>query len=191
MNKRIKKNSKDNIENENNDENKVFDKKEKEKNNNDQIKEKDLKVKKTGEFDNLNDNNEDNEKDLKENKIESINNRLEKGIDDLIKKKLDLMHNVKKNKFKNRFINSNLERHSSNFKLNTFNNEFLLYKNKCMKNISLADKILKDNNKEKGIILPNIKTPIKKEKPYLYSNHSIFYHFTKIPKESLTNIPEN
>lgn len=190
MNKRIKKNSQDNIENENNDENKLFDKKEKEKNNKDQIKEKELKVKKNGEFDNLN-NNIDNEKDLKENKIESINNRSEKGIDVLIKKKLDLMHNAKKNKFKNLFINSNLEHHSSNFKLNTFNNEFLLYKNKCMKNISLADKILKDNKKEKGIILPNIKTPIKKEKPYLYSNNSNFYHFTKIPKESLANIINN
>ena len=118
--------------------------------------------------------------------MESIN-KVEKGINDLIKNKLDLLHNSKKNKMKkNIIINSNWN-HSSKFKLNTFNNDYFLYKNKFMKNIPAKDKILNDSNKEKGIILPDIKTPtVKRERENINLNlNSNFYlHFTKIPKEA-------
>lgn len=42
----------------------------------------------------INNNDKINEKELKENKM--INNRLEKGIEHLIKNKLDLIHKFKK-----------------------------------------------------------------------------------------------
>ena len=187
MNKKIKNNNEYKIESINIDESKEGDN----DNNNGQFKDKDSNEEKNIECKDKNDN-DNKEKDLNENKIDRINNRLEKGIEDLIRNKLDLMHNVKKNRFKNLFINSNCEHHSSNFKLNTFNNEFLLYKNnKCMKNKSLADKILKDNNKNRGIILPNIITPIKKDNQNLNSNNNFFYRFNKIPKESLSDIINN
>ena len=130
--------------------------------------------------------------------MESIN-RVEKGINDLIKNKLDLLHNSKKNKMKkNIIINSNWN-HSSNFKLNTFNNDYFLYKNKFMKNIPAKDKMLNDSNKEKGIILPDIKTPtVKRERENinLNLNNNFYLHFTKIPKEAyfinnLNNEPKN
>ena len=117
--------------------------------------------------------------------MDAINNRLEKGINILIKNKLDLVNNLKKFKYnKNLLKNSNFN-HSSNCKLNTFNNENVLYKNKFL-NTPLKDKILKDINKEKGIILPEIKTPSIKRNN-ININTNIFYHFTKIPKESLIN----
>ena len=57
-----------------------------------------------------------------------------------------------------------------------------------MKNLPIRDKILKDSKKEKGIILPEIKTPqVKKGNLNINVNNNIFYHFTKIPKESLVN----
>ena len=121
--------------------------------------------------------------------MDSINNRLEKGINILIKNKLDLVNNLKKFKYnKNLLKNSNFN-HSSNCKLNTFNNENVLYKNKLL-NTPLKDKILKDINKEKGIILPEIKTPSIKRNN-ININTNIFYHFTKIPKESLINNTNN
>ena len=134
-----------------------------------------------------NDSNNDNEKnDLNNNKdniMDSINNRLEKGQNILIKNKLDL----KKNKHnKHLLINSNWN-HSSNYKLNTFNNENVLYKKKFMKNTPIKDSIIKENNKVKGIILPEIKTPCLKRDNINLNNNNIFYHFTKIPKESLIN----
>ena len=122
--------------------------------------------------------------------MESIN-RVEKGINVLINNKLDLLHNSEKNKLKkNIIINSNWN-HSSNFKLNTFNNDYLLYKNKFIKNIPTKDKILNNSNKAKGIILPEIKTPsVKRERKRereninLNLNSNICLHFTKIPKEA-------
>ena len=121
--------------------------------------------------------------------MDDINNRLEKGINILIKNKLDLVNNLKKFKYnKNLLINSNFN-HSSNCKLNTFNNENVLYKNKFM-NTPLKDKILKDINKDKGIILPEIKTPSIKRNN-ININTNIFYHFTKISKESLINNTNN
>jgi len=121
--------------------------------------------------------------------MDAINNRLEKGINILIKNKLDLVNNLKKFKYnKNLLKNSNFN-HSSNCKLNTFNNENVLYKNKLL-NTPLKDKILKDINKEKGIILPEIKTPSIKRNN-ININTNIFYHFTKISKESLINNTNN
>ena len=116
--------------------------------------------------------------------MDSINNRLEKGINILIKNKLDL----KKNKHnKHLLINSNWN-HSSNYKLNTFNNEHFLYKNKFEKNTPIKDRILKEDNKAKGIILPEIRSPcLKRDNIVLNTNNNIFYHYTKIPKESLIN----
>ena len=177
--------------------NKTNDNIEEKKNNSDNIHEK-INDKIENKNDNSNENNIDKEKDLNsdknaltidpninDNKINNINNRLERGINLLIKNKLDIIHSTKKNK--NLLINSNWN-HSSNFKLNTFNNDYLFYKNKFMKNIPLKDKILKDNKKEKSIILPEIKTPqVKKGNLNINVNNNIFYHFTKIPKESLCN----
>ena len=177
--------------------NKTNDNIEEKKNNSDNIHEK-IDDKIENKNDNSNENNIDKEKDLNsdknaltidpninDNKINNINNRLERGINLLIKNKLDIIHSTKKNK--NLLINSNWN-HSSNFKLNTFNNDYLFYKNKFMKNIPLKDKILRDNKKEKGIILPEIKTPqVKKGNLNINVNNNIFYHFTKIPKESLVN----
>ena len=179
--------------------NKTIDNFEEIKNNND-FNEK-IDNKKENKIDNINENNieeSNKEKDLNidknaltieqnmnNNKLNNINNRLERGINLLIKNKLDLIHNTKKNK--NLLINSNWN-HSSNFKLNTFNNENLFNKNKFIKNIPIKDKILNGNKKEKGIILPEIKTPLaKKGNLNINLNNNIFYHFTKIPKESLVN----
>ena len=153
----------------------------KEEYDNDKINDKDLNERKNVL---INNNDKINEKELKENKINSINNRLEKCIEHLIKNKLDLIHNSKKHKKGNLYNNSN-GNNTSNFILNTFNNDYFYYKNKLMKKIPLADKIMKD--KAKGIILPTIKTPIKKENYNLNSNINNYYHFTKIPKESLVN----
>ena len=177
--------------------NKTNDNIEEKKNNSDNIHEK-IDDKIENKNDNSNENNIDKEKDLNsdknaltidpninDNKINNINNRLERGINLLIKNKLDIIHSTKKNK--NLLINSNWN-HSSNFKLNTFNNDYLFYKNKFMKNLPIKDKILKDSKKEKGIILPEIKTPqVKKGNLNINVNNNIFYHFTKIPKESLVN----
>ena len=177
--------------------NKTNDNIEEKKNNIDNIHEK-IDDKIENKNDNSNENNIDKEKDLNsdknaltidpninDNKINNINNRLERGINLLIKNKLDIIHSTKKNK--NLLINSNWN-HSSNFKLNTFNNDYLFYKNKFMKNLPIKDKILKDSKKEKGIILPEIKTPqVKKGNLNINVNNNIFYHFTKIPKESLVN----
>ena len=177
--------------------NKTNDNIEEKKNNIDNIHEK-IDDKIENKNDNSNENNIDKEKDLNsdknaltidpninDNKINNINNRLERGINLLIKNKLDIIHSTKKNK--NLLINSNWN-HSSNFKLNTFNNDYLFYKNKFMKNLPIRDKILKDSKKEKGIILPEIKTPqVKKGNLNINVNNNIFYHFTKIPKESLVN----
>ena len=174
--------------------NKTNDNIEEKKNNSDNIHEK-IDDKIENKNDNSNENNIDKEKDLNSDKNaltidpnindNKINNRLERGINLLIKNKLDIIHSTKKNK--NLLINSNWN-HSSNFKLNTFNNDYLFYKNKFMKNLPIKDKILKDSKKEKGIILPEIKTPqVKKGNLNINVNNNIFYHFTKIPKESLVN----
>ena len=133
-----------------------------------------------------NDSNIDNEKNIlkinKDNIMDSINNRLEKGKNILIKNKLDL----KKNKHnKHLLINSNWN-HSSNYKLNTFNNENVLYKRKFIKNSPIKDSIIKEN-KVKGIILPEIKTPCLKRDNINLNNNNNFYYFTKISKESLIN----
>ena len=95
------------------------------------------------------------------------------------------MHSIKKNKENKKLFNSNWN-HSSNFKLTTFANENLLYKNKFMKNTPLKDKILNENNRVKGIILPEIKSPTMK-RDNININNNIFSHFTKIPKEALVN----
>ena len=174
--------------------NKTNDNIEEKKNNIDNIHEK-IDDKIENKNDNSNENNIDKEKDLNSDKNaltidpnindNKINNRLERGINLLIKNKLDIIHSTKKNK--NLLINSNWN-HSYNFKLNTFNNDYLFYKNKFMKNLPIRDKILKDSKKEKGIILPEIKTPqVKKGNLNINVNNNIFYHFTKIPKESLVN----
>ena len=129
--------------------------------------------------------NDNKDNIIKEKKNEKINIKLDNDVNLLIKNKLDLMHSIKKNKENKKLFNSNWN-HSSNFKLTTFANENLLYKNKFMKNTPLKDKILNENNRVKGIILPEIKSPTMK-RDNININNNIFSHFTKIPKEALVN----
>ena len=94
------------------------------------------------------------------------------------------MNNIKKKK-ENNIFNSNWNV-SSNFKLNTFANDNILYKNKFIKNPSIKDKLISEGFKSKGIILPDIKPQnIKKEHININVSNNIFSHFIKIPKEAL------
>ena len=128
---------------------------------------------------------------IKSYKDNIIKKRLEKGMNLLLKNKIDKTgRNISENN--NGLINSNWN-HSSNYKaINTYSNENILYKNKFSKNTPLNDKLLEDNNRVKGVILPNInlKSPcIKKDNVSLSLNNNNFSHFTKLqlPKESISN----
>lgn len=128
---------------------------------------------------------------IKNYKDNIIKKRLEKGMNLLLKNKIDKTgRNISENN--NGLINSNWN-HSSNYKvINTYNNENILYKNKFSKNTPLNDKLLEDNNRVKGVILPNInlKSPcFKKDNANLSLNNNNFSHFTKLqlPKESISN----
>ena len=128
---------------------------------------------------------------IKSYKDNIIKKRLEKGMNLLLKNKIDKA--VKNNSENNNgLINSNWN-HSSNYKaINTYSNENILYKNKFSKNTPLNDKLLEDSNRVKGVILPNInlKSPcIKKDNVSLSLNNNNFSHFTKLqlPKESISN----
>lgn len=128
---------------------------------------------------------------IKSFKDNIIKKRLEKGMNLLLKNKFDLAgkNNSENN---NCLINSNWN-HSSNYKvINTYSNENILYKNKFSKNTPINDKLLEDNSRVKGVILPNInlKSPcIKKDNVSLSINNNNFSHFTKLqlPKESISN----
>lgn len=102
---------------------------------------------------------------IKNYKDNIIKKRLEKGMNLLLKNKIDKTgRNISENN--NGLINSNWN-HSSNYKvINTYNNENILYKNKFSKNTPLNDKLLEDNNRVKGVILPNInlKSPCFKKR---------------------------
>ena len=74
----------------------------------------------------------------------------------MVKNTIDLTKKVKENK--NEILSSNWN-HKSNYKLNTHNNENVLYRNKFFKNTPLRDTLLNKNKIVKGIILPDIKTP--------------------------------
>ena len=128
---------------------------------------------------------------IKSYKDNIIKKRLEKGMNLLLKNKIDKTgRNISENN--NGLINSNWN-HSSNYKaINTYSNENILYKNKFSKNTPLNDKLLEDNNRVKGVILPNInlKSPcFKKDNANLSLNNNNFSHFTKLqlPKESISN----
>ena len=124
---------------------------------------------------------------IMDNKIDIIREQLENEVNILLKNKVDFMNDLKKRK-KNIVFNSNWNV-SSNFKLNTFNNDNnVLYKNKFNKNPSIKEKLINENLKSKGIILPEIKTQnIKKDNVNVNISNNLFSHFTKIPKEALVN----
>ena len=124
---------------------------------------------------------------IMDNKIDIIREQLENEINILLKNKGDFMNDLKKRK-KNIIFNSNWNV-SSNFKLNTFNNDNnVLYKNKFNKNPNIKEKLINENLKSKGIILPEIKTQnIKKDNVNVNISNNLFSHFVKIPKEALVN----
>ena len=134
----------------------------------------------------------DNTKDKKENNIKKLNintsNKFDKEINLLLKNRLDLTKKLKDNK--NELFNSNWN-HSANFKLNTHNNENFFFKNKFLKNTPLRDKLLNENNRFKGIVLPDIKTPnlyINRDKINVnLNNGNISSQFSGSPKEINTN----
>jgi hypothetical protein len=125
-----------------------------------------------------------------DNKIDKIREKLEKEVNTLINNKVDLINNIKKKK-ENNIFNSNWNV-SSNFKLNTFANDNILYKSKFIKNPSIKDKLISEGFKPKGIILPDIKPQnIKKDHININVSNNLFSHFTKIPKEALINNMNN
>lgn len=132
----------------------------------------------------------------RENIIDNSKKRFEKGINLLLKNKLDLNEKIYENK--NILININWK-HSSNKKLNSYRNERndnILYKNKFLKNTPKKDKLIKGSDtKEKGIFLPYIKTPNSKKEILnlndksvnANNNENILSRYIKIPTESLSN----
>ena len=74
----------------------------------------------------------------------------------MFKNNIELTKKAKDNK--NEIFTSNWN-HSSNYKLNTHNNENILYRNKFFKDTPIRDILLDKNKKFKGVILPSIKTP--------------------------------
>ena len=85
------------------------------------------------------------------------NNKFDNEINSLVKNRIDISNNLKENK--NILFNSNWN-HASNFKLNIHTNENIMHKDKFLKNTPLRDKLTNESNKMRGIILPNIKSPI-------------------------------
>ena len=123
-------------------------------------------------------NNKDinNNKDQNEKKL-NFTNKNEKEINILLKNRIDLTKKIKGTK--NEIFGSNWN-HSSNIKLNTHNNDNILYKNKFIKNSPLRDKLINANNKNKGVILPEIKTPnLYINKDNINQNNNISSHFFK------------
>ena len=143
----------------------------------------------------INEFNGINNKEISVNKDQienlNINNKKEKEINLLVKNRIDLTKTIKEAN-NNEILGSNWN-HSSTIKLNTYSNENILFKNKFIKNTPLRDKLMNDINKNKGIILPEIKTPnlyLKRENESPTKNN--FSHFyLKSPKKLIVNNNKN
>jgi hypothetical protein len=105
----------------------------------------------------INENNLDNKGPFINNLSRINNNKFDNEINSLVKNRIDISNNLKENK--NILFNSNWN-HASNFKLNIHTNENIMHKDKFLKNTPLRDKLTNESNKMRGIILPNIKSPI-------------------------------
>ena len=133
----------------------------------------------------INENNLDNKGPFINNLSRINNNKFDNEINSLVKNRIDISNNLKENK--NILFNSNWN-HASNFKLNIHTNENIMHKDKFLKNTPLRDKLTNESNKMRGIILPNIKSPIfNREIKDLSINTP---NLTKTPKLIFSNIIE-
>ena len=135
----------------------------------------------------INENNLDNKGPFINNLSRINNNKFDNEINSLIKNKVDISNNIKENK--NILFNSNWN-HASNYKLNIHTNENILHKDKFLKNTPLRDKLTNENNNMiRGIILPNIKSPILNREMKNLTNN-ITPNLTKTPKLIFSNTIE-
>ena len=135
----------------------------------------------------INENNLDNKGPFINNLSRINNNKFDNEINSLIKNRVDISNNIKENK--NILFNSNWN-HASNYKLNIHTNENILHKDKFLKNTPLRDKLTNENNNMiRGIILPNIKSPILNREMKNLTNN-ITPNLTKTPKLIFSNTIE-
>jgi hypothetical protein len=135
----------------------------------------------------INENNFDNKGPFINNLSRINNNKFDNEINSLIKNRIDKSNNLKENK--NILFNSNWN-HVSNFKLNIHTNENILHKDKFLKNTPLRDKLTNEkSNMMRGIILPNIKSPILNKEIKDFANN-ITPNLTKTPKLIFSNTIE-
>ena len=145
------------------------------------------KSKNSNSINTVNENNFDNKGPFINNLSRINNNKFDNEINSLIKNRIDISNNIKENK--NILFNSNWN-HSSNFKLNIHTNENILHKDKFLKNTPLRDKLTNENNNMmRGIILPNIKSPILNREIKDLANN-ITPNLTKTPKLIFSNTIE-
>ena len=142
------------------------------------------KSKNSNSINTVNENNFDNKGPFINNLSRINNNKFDNEINSLIKNRIDISNNIKENK--NLLFNSNWN-HASNFKLNIHTNENILHKDKFLKNTPLRDKLTNENNNMmRGIILPNIKSPILNREIKDLANN-ITSNLTKTPKLIFSN----
>ena len=137
----------------------------------------------------MNDNNNIKDQILKYNLKTINNNKFDDEINPLINNRFKINKNINLNENKNILFTSNWN-HSSNYRLSSHANENILYKDKFFKSTPLRDKLINENNNRvKGIILPDIKTPnYKRDNVNLNANNNFSSQSNKTP---IVNISEN
>jgi hypothetical protein len=157
------------------------------RNNKESLKIDNEKSKNFNSINTINENNFDNKGPFINNLSRINNNKFDNEINSLIKNRIDKSNNLKENK--NILFNSNWN-HVSNFKLNIHTNENILHKDKFLKNTPLRDKLTNEkSNMMRGIILPNIKSPILNKEIKDFANN-ITPNLTKTPKLIFSNTIE-
>ena len=123
------------------------------------------------------------------------NNKYNKELNLLIKNRIDLTRKTKINRTE--VLTSNWNK-SSGYKLNTHSNDNYLFKNQFLKSTPLRDRLVSDPNRNNGIILPDIKTPILKlNRDHLNLNteanlkNNMASNFLKQPKDMNLNNNKN
>jgi hypothetical protein len=157
------------------------------RNNKESLKIDNEKSKNFNSINTINENNFENKGPFINNLSRINNNKFDNEINSLIKNRIDKSNNLKENK--NILFNSNWN-HVSNFKLNIHTNENILHKDKFLKNTPLRDKLTNEkSNMMRGIILPNIKSPILNKEIKDFANN-ITPNLTKTPKLIFSNTIE-